>query len=186
MSFNHRGFTLVEVFLVAMLMGVLLLTIFSSYVAGAKIWRSARELQLSQDRRFHISIAKIRRELKGYLRDFEDIELEGGEREFTFPAIAGTDIVKVTYIFNRPQKAFLRKSFIYSESLKDKMAEKTTELFKADDVKIAYLFSEWTDSEEFINWSDGFSREYGVELDAVRLNVSREGEESSIYVYMPQ
>ena len=81
---NNRGFTLVEIFLVAALVGVLLLTIFSTYSAGIRIWKATEELKLTEDRGFYIAMEKIRRDLMGYLRGFRAVRFNGEENELLF------------------------------------------------------------------------------------------------------
>ena len=176
---------MVEVFLVAALLGMVLLAIFSTYNAGIRIWRSIKELKLVEDRRFFIAIEKIRKELMGYIRDFDDISFEGDDKEgLSFPSISNLDIVKVTYHFDKNRDGLLRKVVRFSDSLKDKMEERTTELFDADDVQLYYLF--YDAGEETGDWITCFTEEEEGIPEAIRFDITRKGEKFSEYVFLPQ
>lgn len=183
---KRRGFTLVEVFLVAMLSGVILTTILSSFVGGIRIWKTVKDSELLADRKFHISIAKIDRELRSYIRNFDEIYFEGNDKEISFSTLSGLDIVKITYSFNKGRKSLVRKKVKHSNSLKDEMNEEVTNLFSADNVEFSYLLAEPSEESDMIGWVTAFSEEDGIMPLAVRLNIKRKGRELSKDVFISQ
>jgi prepilin-type N-terminal cleavage/methylation domain-containing protein len=184
---SNKGFTLIEVFLVAMLVGVVLMAIFSAYVGGAKIWRAAGELGLSEDRRFYIGMEKIHKELRGYMRGYKDIPFEGGETELTFPRISGSRIKEITYRFDGNRRAFTREAVTHSESLKEKMKKEKAVLFDADSVELAYFIKGKDEAEtEGMEWASDFSAEEGEIPAAIRVDIKRNKKMESKYVFLPQ
>lgn len=183
---RNKGFTLVEVFLVAALTSVVLLTIFSAYFSGIRIWKTIKDLKLMENRTLYTGIIKVKRGLLGYTRDFKEIAFEGENEWVSFPGVSGLEIVKVTYEFDKIHKTLLKKTLKYSNSLKDKMDEEKISLFDADDVKFYYLFYNAEAKEEADNWLEAFSESSNGIPRAVRLDISIKGREFSEYVFMPQ
>ncbi len=184
MNFNRRGFTLVELFLVAALTGIVMLAISSSYISGIRIWRSVKELRLTEDSKIFIAMEKIKRELKGYIRDFGEIPLEGDDRELSFSSLSGLQIVKVTYYFDAGRKGLFKKVVKFSDSLKDKMKEKKTRLFDARDVRFDYFFYKGQE-EEGDYWIKEFTEEKDGLPQVVRFTIKRDGEEFAEHVFIP-
>ena len=181
---SDKGFVLVEMFLVAALLGIVFLAIFSTYTSGFRIWRKVRELKLVEDKRFFISFEKVKRELAGYLRDFDEIEFKGDKETLTFPYVSGLEIVEMSYSFNKGDHCLLRKTTKFSESLKDKMSGKVTKLFDAEDIELAYLFYE--EEKDAGGWISSFlAKENGIPL-AVRFNITRNGKKFSRFVFIPR
>ncbi|MBL7069217.1 MAG: prepilin-type N-terminal cleavage/methylation domain-containing protein [Candidatus Omnitrophica bacterium] len=181
---RRSGFTLVELLLATALMGMVLLAIFSSYAAGIRVWRAIKDSDISGDRRFFIGTEKIRMELSAYIRDFGDIEFEGKMEELTFPSISGLDILKITYEFDKNGDVLLKKAVKYSDSLKEKMNEEITELLEAEDVEFYYLF--YDPEEDTAQWVSDFTKEDNGIPEAVRLDITKDGEEFSEYVFLPR
>ena len=181
---KKSGFTLVEVFLVTALFGVILIAIFSAYTAGVRIWKSVNDLDLAEKRNFAIPVEKIKKEISSYLRDFEDINFEGDKKEISFPAISGLQIVMVSYSFDKNRKALLRKKRKFSESLKDKMHEEKRELLKADDVDFSYLI--YDDAEALGTWVTKFSEEDDQIPKAIKLDIRINETNKSVIIFIPE
>jgi len=180
---SRKGVTLVELFLVTALMGIVLLALFSAYTAGIRIWRSVRELDVVKNRDSYLSFEKMRRKLTGYVRNFDDIDFEGDSKKVSFPSISGTDIVKLTYTYDKKRKALVEKTTKFSDFLKDKLKEKTVEIFDARGVAFSYLF--YDKIEELGIWVTSFESIDGVP-EAIKINVTRDNEKFSEYVFLPQ
>ncbi|RKY41498.1 MAG: hypothetical protein DRP85_06055 [Candidatus Makaraimicrobium thalassicum] len=181
---RYRGFTLVEVFLIAALLGIVLFTIFSSYAAGVRIWRAVRSIDFIEDRRFFLSFEKAKKELAGYMRDFEGIVFWGDRSGLSFPYFSGSEIVEITYQFDKGHQALLRKVIKFSESLKDEMKEEVTELFDAREIEFSYLFYDKT--EGIASWISSFSEEDSGIPEAIKLDIRRGGKEYSRIVFIPR
>ncbi|MFH1798458.1 MAG: type II secretion system protein [Candidatus Omnitrophota bacterium] len=183
---TNKGFTLVEVFLVASLMGILLLTVFSVYTAGIRIWKTVKSVNLMRDHKFLLAQVKMRKELSGYVRDFdeEEISFEGEAEKLTFPYISSSHIVAVTYEFDGAKRVLLRKVVKYSEFLKDKMNESISELFEAQQVEFSYLF--YDKVEQLGEWVTSFEQKEKGVPDAVKLTIRRNDEEIIWYLFIPK
>lgn len=181
---NTRGFTLVEAFLVAASLGIVLMTIFSSYSSGIRIWRATEKLRLVEDRRFYVCIEKIKRELMGYIRDFEDVNFAGDKEELSFPSLSDLNIVQVTYLFDKNRNCLLKKVIKFSESLKERMDETTSKLFDAEDVQFSYLF--YDSKDKVGSWISGFSEKENGVPEAIRIDIKRNNEQCSKYVFIPR
>lgn len=184
MNFRNKGFTLVEVFLAAALLSIVLLTIFSAYTSGIRIWRTVKGVRFVSERRVPLSIEKVRRELAGYVRDFEEIEFEGNGKSLSFPGISDSGIVEITYLFDKGRHAFSRKSVKFSDSLKDKMRADVAELFSARKVEFSYLYY---DEEEGAGvWLSDFSEEDDGIPEAVKLDITIGKKKFSRFVFLPR
>ena len=181
---SKKGFTLVEVFLAATLVGMILLTIFSTYSSGFKIWKATHSISSETKRKFSISMERMDREISGYIRDFEDIIFIGEKDNIVFPYVDGNEIVEVTYFFDKGDDTLWRKTMKFTESLKDKINKDITKLFEADKVEFSYLF--YDERERSASWEDSFSEEDLAIPDAIRLDIRREGEKISEYVFIPK
>ncbi|MBL7157540.1 MAG: type II secretion system protein [Candidatus Omnitrophica bacterium] len=181
---RNKGFSLVEVFLVTAMLGVVLVALFSAYAAGMKIWRTANRLELAKDRKFVISMENITEEFAGYIRDFKEMNFEGKKSEVSFPFFSGSHAVKITYVFDKNKKYLLRKTVKLSESLKDKMQEKTTKLFDAKSVKFQYLLYDQVENAAY--WVSDFSQEENGVPAAVRIDINRNNEDTREFIFIPQ
>ncbi|MFH1310352.1 MAG: type II secretion system protein, partial [Candidatus Omnitrophota bacterium] len=84
---KNKGFTLIEIFLTASLFGIILVTIFATYASGIRIWKTVKQVNLIADRKFVLTMEKVKREILGYVRNFEDIQFKGDRESFSFPAV---------------------------------------------------------------------------------------------------
>lgn len=185
MSFKRsKGFTLIELFLVTALIGMILLALFSAYNSGIRIWRSVKDIELIKNRKLFMSIEKINKELMGYIRDFEDIAFEGEKDEVSFPRISGTDILRISYSFNKGRREFLKKVIKLNDIFKGKTAEITTKLFDARNIKLHYLFFDEVEKEA--NWVSSFSEKDDGVPEAIRIDITRNNEEISEYIFIPK
>ena len=183
---QNKGFSLVEVFLVTAILGVVLVTLGSAYAAGVKIWRTANQLELVKDRKFIISMEKMTEELSGYIRDFEDedIDFGGDEGKVSFPLFSGSHAVQITYIFDKNRKYLLKKVVKLSDSLKDRMQGNKTELFDAKSSKFQYLLYDQINNTAY--WASSFSKEDTGVPTAVKMEFDRKGENAKEYIFIPQ
>jgi len=180
---RNKGFTLIELFLVTALIGMILLALFSAFNSGINIWRSVKDLELIKDRKISISIEKMKRELMGYIRDFEDVSFEGDRNGVSFPSISGLDIVKITYSFNKGRRKLLKKVVKYNEIFEGKISEKSTNLFDARSVQFYYLCHD--ELGKVAGWDTKFSEEKNDTLEAIRIDITRNNEEISEYIFIP-
>ena len=183
---RNKGFSLVEVFLVTAILGVVLVTLFSAYAAGVKIWRTANKLELIKDRRFIISMEKITEELSGYIRDFEneDVEFEGDKNKISFPFFSGSQVVQLTYTFDKNQKYLVKKINKISDSLKDKMQVEKTKLFDASSLTFQYLLSDEMNNTAY--WASSFSEKDNGVPAAVKMIINRNDQDAEEFIFIPQ
>ena len=164
-------------------MGMVLISIFSTYNSGIRIWRSVKTSGLLDEKRFFISFEKLKKELMGYVRDFEDIDFEGDKDKLTIPALSGLEIVEVTYRLDKKYKGLIKEEIKFSDSLKDKMNPEKTGLFEADSVSFKYLF--YDEAKSAAEWVTSFSgKENGIP-EAIKLEIRKGDEEIRRVVVLP-
>ena len=204
-EWGERGFSLIEVFLVAGLLSVVLLTIFSVYSGGIKIWNMAQQFWVVQDRQFILSFEKVKKDIKGYIRDFDEEEMlfEGDRKEFSFPSLSGLEIIKVIYKFDKNSKAVVKQKVKFTDSLKEKMKENITALFPAEGCEFEYLLLspsglsepeidvEGKEGDEGLKadageWVSSFSEEDEGIPEAIRFKMRKNGKEVVKHVFIPK
>lgn len=178
------GFTLIELFLVSALLGIVLMGIFSSYAAGVKVWSAVNRLLRSEDSKFFMSFHKVKSELMGYIREFDDIEIEGDRDHLTFPVISDLQIMEVTYKFDKSEDALMREAVKFSESLKDKMNPEVNRLFEAEKVEFSYLF--FDDKCMTAEWLGKFTEKDNGFPEAVKLEITRNGKKDNKFIFIPK
>ncbi|MFH1395030.1 MAG: hypothetical protein ABIH09_02615 [Candidatus Omnitrophota bacterium] len=187
---NTKGFTLIEVFLAASLLGIILVTIFSTYASGVRIWKTVKQVNLIADRKFVLTKEKVKREILGYVRDFEDIKLKGDDESFSFPAVVDSDIVELTYFYDKGEDALMCKTVKYSDSLKEKMKKRESKVFDAEDVEFSYLFYDEADGEGSGAWLASFEQEESGIPKAIKLIIEVEKqdkkEEITEIIFLPE
>jgi len=187
---TNKGFTLVELFLTVSLFGIIMLTIFSTYAAGIRIWKTVKSVELIEDRKFILTMEKIRGEMYGRIRNMDDEELQfkGDDGSVSFPYLEGAQIVEVTYYYNSGKDALMRKEIKFTESLKDKMDKKITKLFDARGIKFSYLYApseaeeteDATESSILGGWVDSFEEKEDGVPKAVKFDIKIKGKKERI------
>ncbi|MFH1309095.1 MAG: type II secretion system protein [Candidatus Omnitrophota bacterium] len=187
---KNKGFTLIEIFLTASLFGIILVTIFATYASGIRIWKTVKQVNLIADRKFVLTMEKVKREILGYVRNFEDIQFKGDRESFSFPAVVDSDIVELTYFYDKGEDALMRKTVKYTDSLKEKMKKNETTVFPAKDVEFSYLFYDEVEGEISSGWVRSFEQEDDGIPKAVKLVVEFEkpGEDKEIteIIFLPE
>ncbi|MBF0253008.1 MAG: prepilin-type N-terminal cleavage/methylation domain-containing protein [Candidatus Omnitrophica bacterium] len=181
--FSEKGFTLIEVSLVSVLLVVVMATILSTYRAGFKVWEKADEIRLG-DRDIELSFEKIKGELSGYTRKFKGVLFSGEEKKLVFSAVEAGQIQEITYEFKQFDKMLLRKSMPFTLSLKKKNKDKEDSLFRADKIKFSYMITEGAEGD--VSWKDSFVEDEGQELFAVKIDITRDDKKFSRTVIIPR
>ncbi|MBU1084317.1 MAG: prepilin-type N-terminal cleavage/methylation domain-containing protein [Candidatus Omnitrophota bacterium] len=179
---NKKGFTLVEVFLVASLLGMVLVSIFGAYTAGIRVWRTVRETEAIEDKKIFIAVEKMRKELYGYIRDYEETDFEGDSKSLSFPAVSGNDIVTVTYAYKPGKDALIRERKKFTESLKEKDEKTESKLLDAESFEFSYLYPD--DEENMGGWTESFSVPDDKPPLAVKMDIKKDGKKQSKIIFM--
>ncbi|MFH1836543.1 MAG: hypothetical protein ABH862_00320 [Candidatus Omnitrophota bacterium] len=184
---NKKGFTLVEVFLTASLLSIVLISIFATYTAGIRIWRTVRRTETIMDKKLFIATEKMRKEIYGYIRKFEEVEFEGDQKKLSFPAVSGNNIIEVTYTFKPGKDALIRETSKVSESLKESGEKTKTILFEAQSLKFSYLYPEETEEgmEGLGGWTDSFSEEEDGPPKAIKMEIKKDGKKEERIIFLP-
>ncbi len=132
MRLKLKGFTLIEILLVSVLISVIGITIFRCFANGLKLWSKAQ--RLNNEVQVAIFLDKIADDLRSTV-NISGIEFKGTATEVSFPCIIRTtadhkssraseefinQIGRVQYIYDYSQHAILRKQANYSQALKGK------------------------------------------------------------------
>jgi len=179
-----KGFSLVELLLVASLSAMIFFALFSSYSGGIRIWRAINSMDSAADRRFIVSTEKMRNELSEYIRDFKEINFEGDAERLAFPCLLDLEIVTIIYEYDKGQRALMKKVSKLSTSLKEKMKKNATELFDVDDFRFSYLVYDLKNKTN--SWVASFTEDDGQFPLAIRFQGTRAEKSINEYVFIPQ
>ena len=179
---GSKGFTLIETLVVAVIFSFILAGIGLSFMSGMKIWQRCRNVSFPQ-----ADLLLTMEQLSAELRqsaDISQIGFEGDFYKFSFPALRGSSVVRISYEFDREGKVLLKKYV----SLQDIMAKREKEgaierrLMALDDFSVAYLLYD-AESKTY-SWEDNWQKVSGV-FAAIRLKAKLKDDEFSKTVFLP-
>jgi len=185
-----KGFSLVEVLMVAVIFSIIGIGIAGSFISGVKIWRRSQDMA-----RVYSELILTLEKVSGEVRQSADISAIGFEatsedsagakaQEFSFPALLRGSIVRVTYRFDPQGKKLLRGEAQYKDiiagNLKDKYTEKT--ILSLDELKMDYYFFDKESNTS--EWRESWKKEDGT-FRLVRLSGKYNGEEFTKIILVP-
>jgi len=185
-----RGFTLVEVIMVAVIFSIIGIGIMTSFVSGIKIWRRAQDMARTYSDLI-LTLEKVSRELRqsvdlpaiGYEATIEDVG-DAKAKQFSFPALIGGSLMKVTYRFDPQEKKLLRGELSLAAIIAGKQKEAYAEkaMLELEELQINYLyFDKETKSSA---WQDSWKKEDGA-FQLIKLNGKYNGEEFTKIILIP-
>ncbi len=187
---NRRGFSLVEVVMVAVIFSIIGIGIAGSFISGVKLWRRAQEMsgiyseliltleKVSRDVRQSVNVAVI-----GFEATTQE-SMGNKASEFSFPALVRDSVIRITYRFDPLEKKLFRGEVllkdILSGSQKDRYSEK--EVMKVDELKIDYY--SYNTTTKTGGWQESWKKEDGI-FRLVRLSGKYNGEEFTKIILVP-
>ena len=141
MNKSKKGFTLIEILVVATIFSFIGLAIASTFMSGMRIWDRARNNDIYQYNKL-LAFEGLAKELRQSL-DYPAIGFEVKVKEFTFPTFLGDSIIKVTYAFDADKKNLLRRQIDLKDTGANIDKENTQEkivLSSLDELTLSYFY----------------------------------------------
>ena len=180
----RRGFTLVELLIVAALLSVVGLAIYSTFSSGILIWKRVNTSLKYED--LNIFFDKFGKDIRNSFK-FDGIEFAGDRISISIPTLVeskGLDIRtagQVTYIYNSKTKQLTReqRDFANIERGKGVISDKLTDV--ADSEFKYYFYNKETDTYK---WEDEYKKEKG-NLLGIMVQVQYKGDKFTKKVNIP-
>ncbi|OGX19102.1 MAG: hypothetical protein A3K83_01905 [Omnitrophica WOR_2 bacterium RBG_13_44_8b] len=154
---RHKGFTFIEVLLVATIFSVLSLAIYSTFASGLRLWDRIQGEALSQ-RKIILNMERLSSDLR-QSPVFSKIGFEGTSSSISFPVLSGTGIYRSTYIFE--EKALLRKLVGFQDILEKKEEADVKKILPdLEELKFSFGYLEQNKSE--YSWKDTWDKKDGT------------------------
>lgn len=179
----RRGFTLVEMIMVATLFSILAAGVASSFLSGMRLWGRAQQ----QDAAYAdtlVSLEAIAKELRQSVA-LPAIGFEGEARKVSFASLSGTSVMKVAYEFDAHKKTLWRRRVALKEVVAETLQPDTIEQRALAADRVTITFGVFNPNEaEGIEWKDEWKPEDGVPL-AIRFEVERNHALLAKTVFLP-
>ena len=188
----NKGFTLVELLIVASILGMVALAVLSSFDAG---FRTFAHIQTFGGTQADVLLAmeRFERDVKNAFR-LSEITFDGGTKEISFPTVVTrldeednerVSLGKITYRFDSSQKAFVVKEEGYAGSVAGEGSGETSSEILAyiEDLNFNYYFyrKEMEGDQERVDygWKAVWNGEEegipkGIKIEVVFTSGSRE------------
>ena len=170
---KNKGFTFVEMFLVAVLLAVISLAVYSTFASGIKVWQRASVTSPKESA--GIFFDKFDRDLRNSFK-FASIQFTGGRERLQFPTIVESPRMEkktvgaVLYVFNEGRGVLTREARDFAHVYSDSTGLTSEAIANVKSIKFFYHFYDTT-KQEYL-WSDEWSRD-GIPL-AVRVELEIE------------
>lgn len=158
---NKRGFTLIEMLSVSILLGIIGLAVFTTLNNGLKIWQVLTRESPEED--FLLLSEKFSRDLKNGFR-YTGMKFKGTPDRVSFPSfitLPGTKdnacIGQITYFFDTLTQSVKRSQATYSEVYQHK---RTPEQTLVKNVKnLTFLYYVYDEDTKSYQWKDTWDEE---------------------------
>ncbi|MFH0796389.1 MAG: prepilin-type N-terminal cleavage/methylation domain-containing protein [Candidatus Omnitrophota bacterium] len=173
---SKRGFTLMEMLFVSVLLGIIGIAVFTTLNNGLKIWQVLTRESPEED--FLIFSEKFSRDLKNGLR-YTGMKFEGTPERVSFPAIItlpgtknNTGIGQVTYFFDTLTQSVKKSQAGYSEVYQHK---KPPEQILVKNIKnLTFCYYVYDEDAKLYKWKDKWQEEkklpVSVKITAIYLD----------------
>ncbi len=149
---RRRGFTLIEILLVAGLFSLCSVAIFRTFVSGVRLWEHAERFSVQED--ISIFMDKLSEDLRNGFY-FSKIKFNGMETQLSFPAFVTTpadenssrkteglidQIGAVKYHIDYEEHKLYRSQANYAQALKGQFADQRALIHSIDGIRFRYYF----------------------------------------------
>jgi prepilin-type N-terminal cleavage/methylation domain-containing protein len=183
---GKRGFSLIEVVMVATISAFVALGIGSVFVSGMKIWQRARGISFEKNNLL-LDLEGISRRLRQTVSLRPDkIYFSGKSDEMSFPSLAGDNLIKYTYKFKPEEKAVFCSEVTLKEVLEDDLQEplETKVLASVESFVISYLCLD-IKTMEYV-WTSSWDSAGADAPKAVKFEIiSSSGSSITKIIYLP-
>ena len=189
---TRRGFTFIELIIAALIMTIVVVSIYSAFNVGIKAWRKGSTGQGFQKTR--LGLLKFQKELKSSFF-FSNAPFKGSASEMTFPSViseSGRDKIYIINYYAAQDKDTgaknLMKRKILFEDKRIKEKEGFAELvFSADSISFQYAYRLNNGSKGF-EWRDTWEEDQGKMPSGVKISFKLKNEDEiySKTMFIPQ
>ncbi|MBI3020843.1 MAG: prepilin-type N-terminal cleavage/methylation domain-containing protein [Candidatus Omnitrophica bacterium] len=176
------GLTLVEILIVATLFAVIAGGIGASFLSGMRLWGRAHRQEATWSNAL-LTLEAMAKELRQTV-PMPSIGFEGTHHTVSFPALQGTRIVKVAYLFNGHKRLWQRQDTDLKDLIEERLAPATHEtvVLSADEVTLA--FWHFDPDQQAYTWQETWSQEDGIP-SAVRVTITIKDATHTKTVWIP-
>ncbi|MDD4954341.1 MAG: type II secretion system protein [Candidatus Omnitrophica bacterium] len=178
-----KGFTLVEMMMVACIFSIIAAAIGASLASGLSLWGRFKGGDAKMEAL--IGFEKIAKDLRQSL-NLPDIGFEGGPSEVSFPLLEGNMIAKITYRFDPEKKTVFRERVylkdIMSPEAKEELERTEKEFFYPEEFSLEYL--SYVLVAKSYTWQKKWTKAEGI-FSAVRIKAKFGNEELEKTVLIP-
>lgn len=176
------GFTLVEVLLVMTIFAFIGLGIATSFFSGMKLWARATGADFWHSN-LVLNLESVSKNLRQSL-DVPGIGFEGDSKSFSFPALSGNNIIRLSYSYSADTKTLTKGELMMKDIIaeKQKLDMVERDLFSLDEFTVQYLM---IDKEtKGLEWKDEWKKEDGI-YAAIRFKGKSHNEEFQKTTFIP-
>ena len=182
---KKRGFTLIEILVVACIFSIIATAIGISFTSGMRLWGHVNSTGQNTD--VLITLEMMAKDLRRSV-DMPIIGFQGSSSEVSFPTLDGNSIIKVTYKFDS-KKNMLLKRYAHLKDIvlnpePDKEKEYTVEkrILSLEELSLSYLY--YDPENKNYSWKDTWTKDKGI-FPAVRIQTKFKNEEFTKVVFIP-
>lgn len=179
----RKGFTLVEMMVVACIFAIIAAAIGTSFASGLKLWGRFKGGDAQRDALigFEIMAKDLRQGL-----NLPVIGFEGKAAEVSFPLLEGDLIAKITYRFDPDKKALFRKRVYLKDILSAEYGEEPEyierEFLSPEELSLSYLSGDLT-TKTYV-WEDEWKKAKGI-FPAIKIKAKFGNAELEKTVFIP-
>jgi prepilin-type N-terminal cleavage/methylation domain-containing protein len=172
------GFTLIEVIVAATIFSFVALGLAASFLSGMRLWERVRNRDYPRAL-FFLDLELVAKDLRQAVQ-VPGIGFTGSPEEFSFPAVEGEALVRVTYRYEPQSRALLRKAEPLEDVLAGRSAGAGRLVISPESLCIKYLYRDASGDV----WTDAWPGDKGI-FNAVWLQGTYQGEPFSKIIVIP-
>lgn len=177
---SRRAFTLVELLIASAIFALVSVAVYSTFNSGMNVWRRVKEVNIEQ-RKIVLKLEKLAREIRQTFK-YENIGFAGDKEKIYFAQVLDSELVRITYSFDKDKKTLSRGVNSLEEILEEKEdkekklePEYTAYLSNIADLSFSYFYF---DTEENAHlWKEEWKEEEGLPL-AIKLEIETQDEKN--------
>ena len=172
------GFTLIELLIVICVMATVMLAVYSCFRAGMQLWQRCQSLNQAEFK-MALGLQKLSSQLRQAV-DFPPVGFQGSKTNFSFPALDGTQIIRVSFVFEPGQKKLQGSEVRYAGI--NQIAEEKTFIASLEQADFTYYYFDRPTQQ--YRWKEEWHDSEGIPL-AVRIDLKYKGGHQVATVFIP-
>ncbi|MFH1478837.1 MAG: prepilin-type N-terminal cleavage/methylation domain-containing protein [Candidatus Omnitrophota bacterium] len=181
MSNPNKGFTLVEMLIVMVIMSMISLAIYSTFNSGVKIWKRLNNQISAED--VSIFFERLEADLKNNFK-YEGMDFVGDKAKLSFPTLVNSldmekrAIGQVIYSYDQYAGSVIREEKDFSRVHRDIEGNKRTVLKEITSLVFDYYF--YSEEDKDYSWEESLDKDKDVLAVRVRLGL-KDGKEKETF-----